>query len=69
MDIRKQYIFGKPKKRCNLSVHQYSGKKYDLSYNPDDDMFYVTDKENNTKGRCTRFANATYYFKKLEGLI
>jgi len=67
--IRQQYLDGKPRTRFNHEVDQFIGVKYDLSYNPDDDRFYVTNKENDTLGTFKRFTSATYFFKKLEGLI
>ena len=50
-------------------VVQHEHENFCLSYNPDDQKFYVSDKEINTLGRYTEFRNAVYKYKTLAGLI
>lgn len=69
MIIRQQYLIGREETRANHEVEQFIGNHFDLSYNPDDDRFYITNKENDTIGKFKSFANAVYFFKKREGLI
>jgi len=50
-------------------IHQHMHGNFYLTYNPDDQKYYVTDRENNTLGRYKDFRNAVHKYKTLAGLI
>jgi len=47
-----------------IAVEQFAYKGLVLSFNPDDEKFYITTEANETLGKFKEFRNAVYHFKK-----
>jgi hypothetical protein len=60
MILRKQF-----EENGLVAVIQHQSELFDLTYNPDDKMYYITKKDNETVGKFTEFRNAVHYYKKL----